>query len=234
MNENQKRVQKKLGKFAESVYQHGYSAAAQQQPRQTQHNSMSGQQPQLLLHNPRVDNFLGPPGLAEAIRNPPGTLARKPSAVEVIPPWLARETLRVKSEGKSSSAASGSNASSGKGKGTGKAKGKNPTGQAKANLAAPGTAPKAYAIGAIPTWLAGAARAPMGEEVDSGVTVLDGKATCGGGKGKGKAKCKGMFLCQRLMRGQGCSFGSQCCYSHDGELLARVDKAHREWWETTR
>ena len=66
MNKNQKRVQKMLGKIAEAVYQRGRSTAAQRQPRQEQHNSMSGQQPMLLLHNPREDNFLGPPGLAEA------------------------------------------------------------------------------------------------------------------------------------------------------------------------
>ena len=231
MGRNQRIVEKKLGKFAESVYQHRTPAAAQPPQTQLQQHSMSGRQPQLLLlHNPMVDNFLGPPGLAEAIRNPPGTLPRKACAIGAIPPWLAKEVLRAKNEDEACNAASGSKANKCKGKD--KANDKSRPGLAKASRTTSGrTFSKACAIGAIPSWLAKDVLVTKGVEKACVITV-DGNATIG--KGNGKSKDESKFLCQRLMRGQVCAFGNQCWHSHDVTLQAMVEKAHKDWRDSAR
>ena len=117
MGRNHKIVRRKLGKLAESVFQRSIAATSLPPQPRLHTNSTSGVQPHLLLHHPKEGSLLGPPGLAEAISNPPGTLLpRKPCATEGIPSWLAKEVLRDKSEEAASSAASGSTDPRGKGK----------------------------------------------------------------------------------------------------------------------
>ena len=215
MGRNHKIVKRKLGKFAESVFQRSTAAAALPPQPRLQLNSTSGQQPQLLLHHPTEGNFLGPPGLAEAISNPPGTLLpRKPCATEGIPSWLAKEVLRDKSEDVACSAASGSTDLRCKGKGNAIAKSR--PGLAKEGRTLTGrTFSKACAIGAFPSWLSK-------DDLGSNGAVKD------------KCKDKGMFLCHRLMKGQDCAFGSRCWHSHDPMLQAMVEEAHKEWRDFAR
>ena len=208
-------VRRKLGKLAESVFQRSIAATSLPPQPRLHTNSTSGLQPHLLLHHPKEGSLLGPPGLAEAISNPPGTLLpRKPCATEGIPSWLAKEVLRDKSEEVASSAASGSTDPRCKGKSIAIAKSRPGLG-AKDRALAGRTFSKACAIGAFPSWLS---KDDLGSK----------------GAGKDKVRDKGTFLCHRIMKGQDCAFGSRCWHSHDPRLLARVEVAHKAWQDLDR